>query len=127
MATNAFARQAPNYVVVDLGPEHMGAGNGFTAKLPPESLIVGAGIITATAFNSATTATGTITDGTTAFVSAQDIKTTGIETVAVAQKFLPDGGTIQFNLEQTGAAATAGRAIGYVAYVQPGTGTCNYG
>ena len=65
-------------------------------------------------------ATATITDGTTALVSAVDVKTTGIETVAVAQKFYADGGTITFSLAETGATATAGRAIAYVSYIQLG-------
>lgn len=120
MATNAYSRQSAKYVMVDLGIANIGAGNGYTAVIPRGSLIVSAGIYTETAFNSATTTTATITDGTTALVSAVDVKTTGIETVAVAQKFYADGGTIQFNLAETGAAATAGRAIGYVSYIQLG-------
>jgi len=120
MATNAYSRQIAKYVMVDLGIANIGAGNGYTAVIPRGSLIVSAGIYTETAFNSATTTTATITDGTTALVSAVDVKTTGIETVAVAQKFYADGGTIQFNLAETGAAATAGRAIGYVSYIQLG-------
>ena len=117
MATNAYERQPAQYVVVDLGVANIGTGNGYTAVLPRGAQIVAVGLNTVTAFNSGTTATGTITDGTTALVSAQDVKTTGIETVAVAGKLYPDGGTIQFNLAETGAAATAGRAIGYVGYV----------
>ncbi len=120
MATNAYSRQSAKYVMVDLGIANIGNGNGYTAVIPRGSLIVSAGIYTETAFNSATTTTATITDGTTALVSAVDVKTTGIETVAVAQKFYADGGTIQFNLAETGAAATAGRAIGYVSYIQLG-------
>lgn len=125
--TNQYERQPAKYAMVDLGIEHIGAGNGYTADIPPGSLIVAAGVITVTAFNSATTTTATITDGTTALVSAVDVKTTGIETVAVAQKFYPTGGTVQFNLAETGTAATAGRAIGYVGYIQLGNGIYNYG
>ena len=122
MATNAYERQKAKYVMVDLGVANMGTGNGYTAAIPRGALIVSAGLITVTAFNSATTATGTITDGTTALVDAQDVKTTGIETVAVAQKFYADGGTITFSLAETGAAATAGRAVAYVSYIQLGNG-----
>ena len=120
MATNAYNRQPAKYAMVDLRIANIGTGNGYTAVIPRDSLIVAAGVITQTAFNSATTTTATITDGTTALVSAVDVKTTGIETVSVAQKFYADGGTIQFNLAETGATATAGRAIGYVAYIQLG-------
>lgn len=122
MSTNQYNRQEAKYVMVDLGIANIGTGNGFTANLPNGALVVSAGLYTVTAFNSATTTTGTITDGTTALVSAVDVKTTGIETVAVAQAFYPTGGTIQFNLAETGAAATAGRAIGYVSYIQLGNG-----
>ena len=117
MATNAYERQNIQYVVVDLGVANIGTGNGYTAVLPRGAQIVSVGLNTVTAFNSGTTATGTITDGTTAFVSAQDVKTTGLETVAVTGKFYADGGTITFSLAETGTAATAGRAIGYVGYV----------
>ena len=120
MSTNAYERQHAKYVMVDLGIANIGTGNGYTAAIPRGALIVSAGVITETAFNSATTTTATITDGTTALVSAVDVKTTGIETVAVAQKFYASGATIQFNLAETGAAATAGRAIGYVSYIQLG-------
>ncbi len=119
MATNKYERQTPKYVMVDLGPDNIGS-DGYTAVIPRGSLIVAAGLITVTAFDGTGTVTGTITDGTTAFVSAQDVKTTGIETVAVAQKFLADGGTIQFNLADANSDSGAGRAIGYVAYIQLG-------
>lgn len=127
MATNQSERQEAKFVMVDLGVANIGTGNGYTAKLPPGSQIVSVGLNTVTAFNSGTTATGTITDGTTALVSAQDVKTTGMETVAVAGKFYPAGATIQFNMDETGTAATAGRAIGYVSYIQLDNCTSHYG
>ena len=122
MSTNQFNRQEVLSAMVDLGVANIGAGKGYTAVIPRGALVVAVGLYTVAAFNSGTTATGTITDGTTAFVNAQDVTSTGIETVAVAQKFYPDGGTIQFNLAETGTAATAGRAIGYVNYIQLGCG-----
>ncbi len=122
MSTNQFNRQEVLSAMVDLGVANIGTGKGYTSVIPRGALVVAVGLYTVTAFNSGTTATGTITDGTTAFVNAQDVTSTGIETVAVAQKFYPDGGTIQFNLAETGTAATAGRAIGYVSYIQLGCG-----
>jgi len=122
MSTNQFNRQEVLSAMVDLGIANIGTGKGYTAVIPRGSLIVSVGLYTVTAFNSGTTATGTITDGTTALVSAQDVKSTGIEAVAVAQKFYPDGGTITFSLDETGTTATAGRAIGYVNYIQLGCG-----
>lgn len=120
MSTNAYERQHAKYVMVDLGIANIGTGNGYTAAIPRGALIVSAGFITTTAFDSATTTTGTITDGTTVLVSAEDIKSTGIEVVDVAQKFYADGGTITFSIAETGATATVGRAIAYVSYVQLG-------
>lgn len=122
MSTNQFNRQEVLSAMVDLGTANIGTGKGYTAVIPRGALIISAGLYTVTAFDSGTTATGTITDGTTALVSAQDVKSTGIETVAVAQKFYPDGGTITFSLAETGTTATAGRAIGYVNYIQLGCG-----
>lgn len=117
---NEYNRQSPKYAVADLGPAQMGAGNEVTFKIPRGALVVGVGVYTETAFNSATTATATVADGTTTFVAAQDIKTAGAETVAVPTKFYPNGGTITVSLAQTGAAATAGRAVAHVGYVQLG-------
>lgn len=127
MATNLFNRQPIHGIVADLGPENMGTGNGATAKLPQGALVTGVIPVTSTAFNSVTTATLTVTDGTTVFVNAQDIKTAGTETAAVSQKFFPAGGTIQFNLAQTGGDATAGRVTVVVQYVVLGEGCDIYG
>lgn len=127
MSTNQFQRQVPRYIAVDLGVANMGAGNGVTAKLPQGAVVVAAGLLTVTAFNSATTATGNIGDGTTDFVADQDVKTTGSETVANVPKFYEAGGEIEFSLAETGTAATAGRAIGWVAYLILGAGDEVYG
>lgn len=125
--TNQFNRQEVMYALVDLGIENIGAGNEVTAKLPQGALVVDVGLYTVTAFNSATTTTGTISDGTTALVDAQDVKTVGSETVAVSKQFYPQGGLITFSLAETGAAATAGRALGYVGYLQLGNSEEIYG
>lgn len=122
MSTDQYNRQSAKYAVVDLGVDNIGTGNGYTAKVPQGALVVSAGLYTVTAFDGTGTVTGTITDGTTALVSAQDVKTTGIETVAVAQKFYATGGTITFSLADANSDSGAGRAIGYVAYVQLGNG-----
>lgn len=122
MATTVYERQAPEFAVCDLRIANIGTGNGYTINVPPGAIVTSVGLITDTAFNSATTTTATISDGTTTFVSAQDVKTTGIETVAVAAKFYPNGGTITVSLAETGATATAGRAVAYVGMVCLGRG-----
>lgn len=127
MTTNRYQRQVPQYIMVDLGIENIGADNGYTAKLPQGALLLGTGLQTVTAFDSGTTATGTITDGTTTFVNGVDVKSTGAETASNTPKFYPQGGTLQFNLAETGTTATAGRAIGYAWYIQLGVGDTTYG
>lgn len=120
MSTNQYERQEPLYAMVALTKANIGTGNGYTMSLPRGALIVSAGLITDVAFDSATTTTGTITDGTTVLVDAQDLKSTGIETVAVAQKFYPNGGEITVSAAETGATATVGHAVAYVGYIQLG-------
>lgn len=127
MATNQFNRQKPRSIVVDLGVAQMGAGNEVTAKLPMGALLQSVQLLTVTAFNSATTATATVGDGTTDFVAAQDVKTVGSETVANAPAYYPEGGTLSFSLAETGAAATEGRAIAVASYVLVGGGDEIYG
>lgn len=120
-------RQQPRTAVATLTPTEMGALNGVVAKLPMGALVVDVGLVTAQEFNSATTATGTIGDGTTSFVAGQDVKVAGTADAAVRSKYYPSGGEITFSLAQTGAAATAGRAIGYVTYLVVGAGDEIYG
>jgi hypothetical protein len=101
----------------DLGITNIGSGNGISIAVPAGALVeVGAHIVTA--FNSATTTTISASDGTTTFISAEDAKAAALTnvTVDVPRKFFPSGGTITFSMAETGATATAGRAIGWVEY-----------
>lgn len=120
--TKLIDRQYPLAVVAALGVANLGPGNEIKARIPPEALLIDVKLVTAVAFDSATTATGTISDGTTTFVDATDLKTAGLETTAVATKFYPVGGEITISLAQTGAAATLGQAIAVVQYVVLGRG-----
>ena len=81
-----------------MGIANMGAGNGFDFSIRPGTLVLRVGFQTVLAFDSVTTATGTVTDGTTVFVNGVDAKTAGAETVANAPKYYPTGGTISVNL-----------------------------
>lgn len=125
--TNEFDRQKVRAIVADITPANMGAGNEIEAKLPQGALLLRVALVTATAFNSGTTATGTISDGTTTFANAVDLLSAGSETVANAPKYYPQGGKLTFSAAQTGAAATAGRAIAVAEYVQLGVGDEVYG
>lgn len=127
MSTKVSARQRVRSILVELGIANMGAGNEVTAKLPQGAMLLTAGILTETAFNSATTATGTLSDGTTTFVNAQDLKTTGNETSTGAPKYYEAGGTLTWSLAETGTAATAGRAFGFATYVLAGVADEAYG
>lgn len=123
MTTNVYDRGKILVIQAAVGPANMGAGNGFSAKLPRGATLLRVTALTATAFNSETTATLTVSDGTTTFVNAVDIKSTGSETVANAPKHYPDGGTINVTAAQTGAGATAGLTVVVAEYVQLGQGS----
>lgn len=122
MTTNVYQRQHPEYAICDLGIANIGTGNGYTINVPAGAFVTQVALNTVTAFDSGTTATGSIGDGTTTYVNAQDVKSTGIETVAVVNKFYPDGGTITVSLAETGTTATVGRAVAVVGYVGLGIG-----
>lgn len=100
-----------------LGIANIGTGNGVTFALRPGTHLLRVLVHTVTAFNSATTTTATVGDGTTTFASAVDIKTTGSETVANAPKYYPTGGTLEVSLAETGATATAGEVVVVYEYV----------
>lgn len=118
MTTNHNKRQYLRHILVDLGVGNVGAGNGVEASLPQGAYLLSCGIHTITAFNAATTNTGTVSDGTTTFVNAQDTGSTGVETSTGTPKFYPTGGKLTWSLASTGAAATAGRALGFASYLQ---------
>jgi hypothetical protein len=122
MTTKKSDRQYPLIAEVDLGIANMGSGNGCTMVLPPGALLLSVVWLTVTAFDSVTTATGTLTDGTTVFVNGVDVKTTGSETVANVPKFYPSGGTLTASLAETGATATVGRALVSATYYIVGRG-----
>ncbi len=125
--TREFNHQKVRSVVVDLSIDNMGTGNGKTVKLPQGALLLRILYLTLTAFDSVTTATGTVSDGTTTFVNGVDVKSAGSETVANTPKFYPAGGELTFSLAQTGAAATVGRVIAVPEYVIVGAGDEVYG
>lgn len=116
MTTNFSDRQTVLSAVAEVGPRNMGAGNGVDISLPAGAVLLRLIVLTTTAFNSATTATLTVSDGTTTFANAVDIKTAGSETVANVPKYYPTGGKLSVTLDQTGADATAGAAVVILEY-----------
>jgi len=117
-----IARQYNLSGVAKLTVANLGAGNGVDFVIPAGALLLRAGVIASVAFDSGTTATATVTDGTTVFVNAQDIKTAaGFETAAVVGKYYPTGGTISCNIAETGTTATAGECVFFIEYVRLGS------
>lgn len=115
--TNIIDRTHAYVATVDLTIADIGASNTNTVKLPPNAILLRATLLTYTAFDSETTATATVSDGTTTFVNGVDIKSTGSETVSNVPKFYPSAATLTITLAETGATATAGRALFVCEYV----------
>lgn len=103
-----------------LGIANIGASAGYEFKVRPGTLLLRAFMQTITIFDG-TTVTGSMSDGTTNFVTAQDLKTAGAETVANVPKYYPTGGTITVSLAQTGTS-TVGEALAGIEYVIVGNG-----
>lgn len=124
-------RQFGRQIVVDLGVANIGAGNEVTAQLPMGAIVKSVQVLGVEAFNTGSTgtATATVTDGTTTFADAVDVKATGSKTTANAPKFYAAGGELTFSLGETvvDTAATAGRVLGIVDYVLVGGGDEIYG
>ena len=116
--TTVVERQYPLIATAIVTKANIGAGNEVLLKIPAGAYVMGVQAFTTVAFDG-TTNTITLGDGATTFVSAQDVKTLGLETAAVANKYYPTGGTITVSLAQTGTA-TVGQAIALVEYIVPG-------
>ena len=113
--TKHTARQHVLNATVILGIAGIGTGNETTISIPPGAYIRSLIVDTLVAFNG-TTNTLTITDPAT-LVSAVDVKTTGLETVAtLAGKYFVNGTTLTIAMAQTGTA-TAGSVLVTVDYV----------
>lgn len=120
MTTNLYERQEPKLCQAVLEIGNIGAGNGVSFNVPPGAHVYGIAAYVSTQFNG-TTNTLTLSDGTTTFISAEDVKTAGAVTVDVLQKYYPNGGTLTATMAQTGTA-TAGVVSLVFAYAINGTG-----
>ena len=117
--TNQFNRGEPKIIAIKLTKANNGAANAVTAKLPQQAYIVDVKAHAPTAFNGTGTVTATLTDGTTAFVSAVDVKTAaGPVTAAVVQKPLPVGGTLQAYIADANSNSSAGEVWMSVTYIE---------
>lgn len=123
--TKQVDRQRVLAAVADVGIAQIGVAgaNGIAMIIPPNAVVLSVEGLTTTVFNSATTDTLLVTDGTTIFINGADIKTAvGVAVTANAPKFYPSGGTITVSAAETGATATAGRTIVTVRYIVVGRG-----
>lgn len=127
--TSAFNRGKVKTAVARVDPAHNGASNGITIKLPQNSLLLRLSAASVTAFDGTGTVTITSTDGTTAFLSAVDVKNTaGFETASTAPpKFYPAGGTITTYITDQNSNSAAGDAFVVYEYVELSEGCEVYG
>lgn len=126
MTTKIIDRTYPMTAVAKLGVANIGADKGASFSLPLDAVLLRITALTAVGFNpgGTGTATLTVTDGTTTFVNAVDIESTGSETVANAPKAYPAGGTITATITETvdTTASTVGTVYLVAEYARPGNG-----
>ena len=118
--TSAFNVGNVKTRVARVSKDNNGASNGITIKLPQNTLLCRMIAASVTAFDGTGTVTITSTDGTTAFLSAVDVKNTaGFETASTAPpKFYATGGTITTYITDQNSNSTAGDAFVVYEYVE---------
>lgn len=109
-------RQWELFAHIDVTAANAIAGNTYTVTLPPNAMLMEMYSYTTTAFDSATSATLTVGDGTTTFISAVDLKTTGTETVTGIGKLYPNGATLTVSTALVGTT-TVGENVTLIGYV----------
>lgn len=115
-------RQYPLVAVQKIDYTGYTSGAAFNAvELPVGARLLGVNFYTDTAWNTGTSATITVSDGTATFINAQDIKSAGSETSTQTPfKPYPAGGQISVTVTDTGTAPTAGAGHLVVQYVVDG-------
>lgn len=117
--TNQFNRTEAKVIAIKLTKANNGAANAVTAKLPQQAYIVDIKANAPTAFNGTGTVTVSMTDGTTTFISAEDVKTAaGPVVVDVAQKAFVAGGTLQAYIADANSNSSAGEVWISVSYIE---------
>lgn len=127
--TSAFARGKVKTAVARVSKSNNGASNAITIKLPQNTLLCRMIAASVTAFDGTGTVTITSTDGTTAFLSAVDVKNTaGFETASTAPpKYYAAGGTITTYITDQNSNSTVGDAFVEYEYVELSEGVEVYG
>lgn len=99
MSTNQFNRASDKNVVVDAGIADIGTDNKITAKLPSQTLLLSITASIEEAFDSGTTNTLTVDDGTTTFVNGIDGRVDDLlDDVVVSGLLSPTSGTLASTL-----------------------------
>lgn len=120
MSANFPDRQTLLGAAVPVGIVNIGTDKGVDVSAPVGGVLLRLIVLVTDAFDSGTTATLTVSDGTTTFASAVDIKSLGSKSVANLPKYYPSGGKLSITLAQTGADATKGAAVVVPEYVVAG-------
>ena len=124
--TRIIDRQKIKVASTFMGVTSIGAANKHEFGVRPGTEILRMVAHTITAFNcgGTGTATLTVTDGTTTFVNAVDVESTGSETVTGVPKYYPTGGTISCTITEVvdTAAATLGEVMISYEYIIRGNG-----
>lgn len=114
--TKLQGRQHPLSACVNAGIAQIGSGNEVVFKVPPGGYVDSVDFQVITAFDGTGTVTATLTDGTTVFINAQTVKSTGAVTAAVSQKFYPNGGTLTLSIADQNSNSANGQLVGFVNY-----------
>ena len=114
--TKLQGRQTGLSACVNAGIAQIGTGNEVVFKIPPGGYVDNVDFQVITAFDGTGTVTATLTDGTTVFINAQTVKSTGAVTAAVTKKFYPNGGTLTFSIADQNGNSANGQVVGFVNY-----------
>lgn len=115
--TTIDARQYVLSAMAEVGADNIGADNGVRIPLPGGAMLLRLEVVVTTVFDSETTTTLTVGDGTTTFANAVNAQTLGSKTVTNVPKFYPVPGGLEVVLAETGDPATAGKAYVVAEYV----------
>lgn len=124
-------RQSPLEAIIDISyadPVAYGAAeNAF--QLPQNAIVIGGDLTVLTAWNSATTATLSLGDGSSAtrYANAVDLKTVARTALTATGYKHAAAEWLKATLAQTGAAATAGAARLRISYIVQGRSLVNQG
>lgn len=114
-------RQYPLHAVAKMTSEDFGADGALELGIPANAVLLSVSSLTTGAFD-ATTATLTVTDGTTSFMTDADVKAAGADVGTGVPKYYPTKGKLKATLGGTDTPGTTGTVIVMLSYVIVGRG-----